>query len=73
MAVLFIYCHKKEDRNSYRFIVGNLTNNKLCTNSEFHEAIGEGRKNIDRYAMTYREKGAEHFFPAKRRTVNATR
>jgi len=26
-----IYCHLKEDRNSYRFIVGNLICNKLCT------------------------------------------
>jgi len=60
-----IYCHKKEDRNGYRFIVGNLIHNKLCTISEFHEALGEARKNIERYAMTFREKGAEHFFSRK--------
>jgi len=57
-----IYCHAKEDRNSYRFIVGNLIHNKLCTISEFHETLGEARKNIERYAKTFREKGAEHFF-----------
>jgi len=60
-----IYCHDKEDRNSYRFIVGNLIHNKLCTITEFHESIGEARKNIERYAKTFREKGAEHFFSRK--------
>jgi biotin operon repressor len=60
-----IYCHGKDDRNSYRFIVGNLICNKLCTISEFHESLGEARKNIERYAQTFREKGAEHFFSRK--------
>jgi len=60
-----IYCHEKEDRNSYRFIVGNLICNKLCTISEFHESLGEGRKNIERYAKTFREKGAGYFFSRK--------
>ena len=60
-----IYCHGKDDRNSYRFIVGNLICNKLCTISEFHESVGEARKNIERYAKTLREKGAEHFFSRK--------
>ena len=60
-----IYCHEKEDRNSYRFIVGNLIHNKLCTISEFHSSIGEARKNIERYAKTFREKGAEYFFSRK--------
>jgi hypothetical protein len=57
-----IYCHRKDDRNGYRFIVGNLIHNKLCTISEFHVSIGEARKNIERYACTFREKGAEYFF-----------
>ena len=60
-----IYCHDKSDRNSYRFIVGNLIHNKLCTISEFHESLGEARKNIERYAKTFREKGATHFFSRK--------
>ena len=68
-----IYCHLKEDRNSYRFIVGNLICNKLCTISEFHESIGEARKNIERYAKTFREKGTEHFLPARRRAASATK
>jgi transposase len=57
-----IYCHSKTDRNSYRFILANLVVNKLCMISELCEALGEGRKNIERYAKAYREKGAEHFF-----------
>jgi biotin operon repressor len=60
-----IYCHAIEDRNGYRFIVGNLIHNKLCTISEFHESLGEARKNIERYAKTFREKGAEYFFRRK--------
>ena len=60
-----VYCHKKEDRNGYRFIVGNLIHNKLCTISEFHETIGERRKNIERYAKTFKDKGAEYFFSRK--------
>jgi hypothetical protein len=60
-----IYCHQKDDRNGYRFIVGNLIHNKLCTIGEFHESLGEARKNIERYAKTFREKGAEYFFSRK--------
>jgi len=60
-----VYCHHKEDRNSYRFIVGNLICNKLCTITEFHESMGEARKNIERYAKTFRERGAEYFFSRK--------
>jgi len=60
-----IYCHGKDDRNGYRFIVGNLICNKLCTISEFHESLGEARKNIERYAKTFREKGASYFFSRK--------
>jgi len=60
-----IYCHAREDRNGYRFIVGNLIHNKLCTISEFHESLGEARKNIERYAKTFREKGAAYFFHRK--------
>jgi hypothetical protein len=60
-----IYCHCKDDRKSYRFIVGNLICNKLCTISEFHESLGEARKNIERYAKTFREKGAAYYFSRK--------
>jgi DNA-binding transcriptional ArsR family regulator len=60
-----VYCHAKEDRNSYRFIMGSLVVNELCTISELSTALGEGRKNIERYAKAYREKGAVYFFRRK--------
>jgi biotin operon repressor len=60
-----IYCHAESDKNSYRFILGNLVFNRLCTITELTEALGEHRKNIERYAKTFREKGAEHFFRRK--------
>ena len=60
-----IYFHSKEDKNSYRFILGNLVINKLCTISELHESLGEARKNIERYAKTFREKGGGHSYVRK--------
>jgi len=60
-----VYCHRKDDRNGYRFIVGNLICNKLCTIAEFQKSTGEATRNIERYAKTFREHGAEHFFSRK--------
>ena len=60
-----LFCHVREDRNSYHFKVGNLICNKLCSIREFLEVVSEARKNIERYAKTFREKGAEYFFSRK--------
>jgi biotin operon repressor len=60
-----IYCHEKEDRNGYKFVLANLIKNKLCTITELSEVLGEGRKNIERYAKAYREQGAGFFFYRK--------
>ena len=60
-----IYCHRADDHNSYRFILGNLVCNHLCTITELHESLGEPRKNIERYTKAFKEKGAEHFFSRK--------
>ena len=62
-----IYCHSKSERNGYRFALANLVVNRLCTISELSSALGEGRKNIERYAKAYREKGAGWFFERKER------
>jgi hypothetical protein len=62
-----IFCHLKDDRNAYRFSLANLVVNGLCTISELSVALGEGRKNIERYAKSYREQGAEYFFWRKER------
>jgi len=57
-----IYCHSKDDRDGYRFALANLTVNKLCTISELSAALGEGRRNIERYAKAFREHGTGYFF-----------
>jgi len=62
-----IYCHLKDNRNGYRFALANLVVNRLCLISELCTALGEGRKNIERYAKAYREHGAEYFFARKER------
>jgi transposase len=62
-----IYCHAKEDRNGYRFTLANLIVNELCTIGELSAALGEGRKNIERYTKAYRERGAGHFFRREER------
>jgi biotin operon repressor len=62
-----IYCHCKSDRNGYRFALANLIVNKLCTISDLCSALGEGRKNIERYAKAFRDHGAGYFFSRKER------
>lgn len=68
-----VYCHSKDDLKSCRFISGNLVGNQLCTTTEHSECLGVNRKNIERYDKDFREKGAEHFFSAKKPTVHITR
>jgi biotin operon repressor len=60
-----IYCHGKDDRNGYRFILGSLVMNNLCSVRELSDALGEHRKNVERYAKSLREKGMEYFFQRK--------
>jgi hypothetical protein len=60
-----VYCHGSDDRNGYRFTLASMIVNELCTISELSSALGEGRKNIERYAKSYREKGAGYFFSRK--------
>jgi hypothetical protein len=62
-----IYCHANDDRNGYRFVLANLAVNKLCIINELCAALGEGRKNMERYAKAYRENGAGYFFERKER------
>jgi hypothetical protein len=45
--------------------ITDISVNNLCTITELTEALGEHRKNIERYAKTFREKGAEYFFRRK--------
>jgi biotin operon repressor len=57
-----IYCHCATDRNGYRFALANLVVNGLCRICELCEALGENRKNIERYSKALREHGTGHFF-----------
>ena len=60
-----IYCHLKDDHNGYRFALANLVVNKLCTISELCTALGERRRNVERYARSLREHGTAYFFERK--------
>lgn len=57
-----IYCHDKNDLNSYRYITANLVVTGLCTPSELSHALGVSSRNIQRYAKSLREKGTDWFF-----------
>lgn len=60
-----VYCHEKEDKNGYRYVMATLVNNKFCSIKELSEALGVPRKNIERYAKSLREKGMAYFFNRK--------
>lgn len=56
------YCHKEDDRNAYKIVLGNMVTQGMCTISELHNALGEPRRNIERFAKAYREQGVSYFF-----------
>lgn len=60
-----VYCHEKDDKNGYRFVLATLVNNNFCSIKELSEALGIPRKSIERYAKALREKGMAHFFNRK--------
>lgn len=57
-----ILCHHASDLNNYRYICASLIENKLCTIKELSEALGVGRRNIERYVSSLRKKGPGWFF-----------
>ena len=57
-----IYCHEKNDLNSYRFIIANLVVTGLCSPIDLSRALGVSNRNMQRYAKTLREKGTDWFF-----------
>lgn len=56
-----IFCHQKDDLNSYRYITANLVDSGLCKCSELADALGVSRRNIERYTKHLREKGSGWF------------
>jgi transposase len=57
-----IFCHDKNDLNSYRYILANMVVSRLCSPMELAKALGVSNRNIQRYARTLREKGTDWFF-----------
>lgn len=57
-----VYCHGKDDLNTYRYIMANLIITGLCTTSELSQALGVQVKNLQRYKKALKEKGTEWFF-----------
>ena len=35
-----VYCHEKDDKNGYRFVLATLVNNKFCSIKELSKALG---------------------------------
>lgn len=63
-----LYCHAKDDMNTYRYITGTLVVMGLCKPIEIARALGTANRNIQRYAKAVREKGISAFIdrPEKR-------
>ncbi|MCX6277330.1 MAG: hypothetical protein NT004_04435 [Bacteroidetes bacterium] len=57
-----IYCHEKNDLNSYRYIIANLVVTGLCSPIDLARDLGVSNRNMQRYAKTLREKGTDWFF-----------
>ena len=60
-----VYCHEKDDKNGYRFVLATLVNHNFCSIKELSDALGVPRKNIERYTKALRENGMAHFFNRK--------
>ncbi|MGE4587255.1 MAG: hypothetical protein AB7D05_07935, partial [Mangrovibacterium sp.] len=57
-----VFCHHEDITNNYRYIPGNLVENKLCQASEISKALGISQRNVERYARKLREQGMAGFF-----------
>lgn len=57
-----LFCHAKDDRDSYRYILANLVVNGLCNATELGHAIGVNVRNVQRYAILLRKHGIGYFF-----------
>lgn len=57
-----IFCHHKDDKKNYRFILANLIEIGLCEAGELSQVLGVPHRNINRYYKQFKEKGAQSFF-----------
>ncbi len=60
-----IYCHDKNDLNTYRYVVANLVKIGICKPIEISYALGVSTRSIQRYARSLQEKGTDWFFNRK--------
>jgi len=57
-----VFCHSKDQLNSYRFILANLTKTGLCSCTELSTALGINVKNVQRYKQALEAHGPDWFF-----------
>jgi DNA-binding CsgD family transcriptional regulator len=57
-----VFCHSKDQLNSYRFILANLTKTGLCSCIELSTALGINVKNVQRYKQALETHGTDWFF-----------
>lgn len=57
-----IFCHARDQLNSYRFILANLTKLGLCSCTDLSTALGINVKNVQRYKQALETNGSEWFF-----------
>lgn len=60
-----VFCHSKDQLNSYRYILANLVKTKLCTATELSLGLGINLKNVQRYKKALDENGVDWFFNRK--------
>jgi hypothetical protein len=57
-----LFCHKTNDRNSYRYITANLVEIHLCSPSEIARVFGVSSRSIQLNAKALRDNGPGWFF-----------
>lgn len=57
-----VFCHSKDQINSYRYILANLAKTGLCTCTELSTALGINLKNVQRYKQALDAHGIDWFF-----------
>lgn len=57
-----VYCHSKEDLNSFRFITSNFIEQGLCQKVEVERFFDVSADSVWRYHKKFVEKGADGFF-----------
>src|SRR5690625_139942 len=66
-----IFCHDQKDLRRYRYILGNLVEMRLCSAGELSKALGVPIRSVQRYAKTFRDKGADWYFHDKPKGGNS--